>query len=80
MLLLYHFSILYLYGQCFTNPMENRQYNLRSANRDTVSVPLQLQIGNTDIMSTVLNQTMIHIRILLVIQTIPKVIWTAPDC
>ena len=35
---------------------ENRQYNLRSANRDTVSVPVQLQIGNTDFMSTVLNQ------------------------
>ena len=36
--------------------MENRQYNLRSANRDTIQVPVQLQIDNTDFMSTVLNQ------------------------
>ena len=36
--------------------MENRQYNLCSANCDTVTVPVQLQIGNTDFMSTVLNQ------------------------
>ena len=36
--------------------MENRHYNLRSANRDTIQVPVQLQIGNTDFMSTVLNQ------------------------
>ena len=36
--------------------MENRQYNLHSANRDTIQVPVQLQIGNTDFMSTVLNQ------------------------
>ena len=36
--------------------MENRQYNLRSANRDTIQVPVQLQVGNTEFMSTVMNQ------------------------
>ena len=56
--LLYTFSILvfYLYGQCVCKSMENRQYNLRSANRDIIQVPVQLQIENTDFMSTVLNQ------------------------
>ena len=36
--------------------MENRQYYLRSASCDTIQVPVQLQVRNTDFMSTVWNQ------------------------
>ena len=54
----FYILVFYIYMvSVFTNQWrENRQYNLRSANCDTVSVPVQLQIGNTDFLSTVLNQ------------------------
>ena len=36
--------------------MENRQYNLRSANRDTTQVPVQLQLDDIEFMSRVFDK------------------------
>ena len=60
--------------------MENRQYNLRSANPDTIQVSVQLQIGNTEFMSTVLNKNNNSKSDSSSDSNILRVIWIARDC